>query len=178
MCLTVSNHAACQFYRPAITFFCAMSADITRYYWRKYPVSEVLRWAIKWTVGEWDMMVRPDNEDVCANGDVVYWLRNKCAQESPNAVALGSRKLMQYISFLGDTDRTKCRLTSFSAPNTHPNCSSTRYPDGQHAQPTGGYRGCTYVSDVPLGSLTVHFAGETMTVHHWHHVIQRFQINV
>ena len=61
------------------------------------------------------------SEGVCANGDESIRYAN-----SPNAAARGSRKLIQYISLLGATERTKCMLTSSSVPNTHPKSCSTR----------------------------------------------------
>lgn len=99
----------------------------------------------------------------------------------PNAAVRGRRMLMQYMSLFGATDRTKCKPISFSALNTHPNCSSTRC----HA-----YRSCPsvhvvnsrnqrdmYLSNISFGGITIQFASEAMAVHHRHHIIQRLQID-
>ncbi|SRR5216683_2374677 len=68
------------------------------------------------------MSIMSDRKDV----QICLFVIELTQRSSPNAVTRGRRKLMQYISLLGATDRTKCTLTSSSALNAHPSFCSTR----------------------------------------------------
>ena len=101
-------------------FFClSMTADVNNHNYRFHTFLLHLATPAG-DVGQ----VRSDCEEVCGNGEVSIIRLAQLPRR--NAAARGSRKLMQYISLLGATDRTKCILTSFSALSKHPSTCSTR----------------------------------------------------
>jgi hypothetical protein len=170
LCQPVSNHALASEH-----FFCAMSADINilLLIGCKYPVcvGTMLPQRPAWEVGQVRRCMRARMMSI----RLWNWL-SKCGRSrKPEANAIHflirshgphqvHANLILPAKYASQHLFNALPRMSILTVNTH---RSTRNPEEG-----------THVSNVPLGSLTVHLTCETMTVHHRHHIIQRTQINI